>query len=122
MDPVHYVFPRPFVTSLSSTYASQAARESALAINHATQYHVRRRVELPAKAHIARLPGPFDGNGPLMTASRQIAVDGATVEENFTLDLATGTVPRDKYDAFVTAARHTDDAFRASTRVKPPAP
>jgi hypothetical protein len=120
MDPVHYVFPRPFVTSLSSTYASQAARESALAINHATQYHVRRRVELPAKAHIARLPGPFDGNGPLMAASRQIAVDGSTVEENFTLDLATGTVPRDKYDAFVTAARHTDDAFRASTRVKPP--
>lgn len=122
MDPVHYVFPRPFVTTLSSTYASQAARESALAINHATQYHVRRRVELPAKAQIARLPGPFESKGPLLSASRKISVAGASIEEDFTLDVTTGTVPRDRYDAFVTSAHHTDDAFRASTRVKPPTP
>lgn len=119
MDPVHYVFPRPFVTTLSSTYASQAARESALAINQATQYHVRRRVELPPKAQIARLPGPFEGRGPLLSASRKISVSGTSIEEDFTLDVATGTVPRDKYDAFVTSAHSTDDAFRASTRVKP---
>jgi len=119
MDPVHYVFPRPFVTSLSSTYATQAARESALAINHATQYHVRRRVELPAKAQIARLPGPFEGKGPLLSASRKISVSGPSIEEDFTLDVSTGTVPRDRYDSFVAAAHQTDDAFRASTRVKP---
>jgi hypothetical protein len=122
IDPVHYVFPRPFVTTLGSTYATQAARESALAINHATQYHVRRRVELPAKAAITRLPGPFDGKGPLLSAARKISVAGASIEEDFTLDVTTGTVPRDKYDAFVTAAHKTDDAFRASTRVKPPSP
>jgi hypothetical protein len=122
MDAVHYVFPRPFVTTLSSTYASQAARESALAINHATQYHVRRRVELPAKAQVARLPGPFDGKGPLMSASRKISVAGSSIEEDFTLDVTTGTVPRDQYDAFVTSAHQTDDAFRASTRIKPPSP
>lgn len=119
MDPVHYVFPRPFVTTLSSTYASQAARESALAINHATQYHVRRRIELPAKAQITRLPGPFEGKGPLINASRKISVNGTSIEEDFTLDVTTGTVPRDKYDAFVSATHHADDAFRASTRVKP---
>ncbi|MBX3227724.1 MAG: hypothetical protein KIT84_15315 [Labilithrix sp.] len=122
LDPVHYVFPRPFVTTLSSTYASQAARESALAINRATQYHVRRRVELPAKAQIARVPGPFDAKGPLFSATRKINVTGTSMEEDFTLDVVTGTVPRDKYEAFVTAAHHADDAFRASTRVKPPAP
>ncbi len=122
MDPVHYVFPRPFVTTLSSTYASQAARESALAISHATQYHVRRRVDLPAKASIARLPGPFEGKGPLLTASRKISVQGASIEEDFTLEVTTGTVPREKYETFVTEARRSDDAFRASTRVKPPAP
>lgn len=121
MDPVHYVFPRPFVTTLSSTYASQAARESALAINRATQYHVRRRVELPPGASIARLPGPFDGKGPLFGATRKIGVNGPTVEEDFTLDVTTGTVAQDRYEAFVAAARQTDDAFRASTRVKPPA-
>jgi hypothetical protein len=119
---VHYVFPRPFVTTLSSTYATQAARESALAINRATQYHVRRRVELPAKARITRLPGPFDGTGPLLSASRKISVSGSSIEEDFTLDVTTGTVPRQDYDAFVSAARRTDDAFRASTRVKPPSP
>jgi hypothetical protein len=122
IDPVHYVFPRPFVTTLSSTYATQAARESALAINRATQYHVRRRVELPAKARITRLPGPFDGTGPLLSASRKISVSGSSIEEDFTLDVTTGTVPRQDYDAFVSAARRTDDAFRASTRVKPPSP
>lgn len=119
MDPVHYVFPRPFVTTLSSTYASQAARESALAINHATQYHVRRRVDLPAKAQITRLPGPFEGKGPLFSASRKLSVAGASIEEDFTLDVTTGTVPREKYDAFVAAAHQADDAFRSSTRVKP---
>ena len=120
IDPVHYVFPRPYVTSLSSTYATHGARESALAINHATQYHVRRRVELPAKAQITRLPGPFDGTGPLLGAARKIAVAGSTIEEDFTLEVTTGTVPQDKYESFVGAARQTDDAFRASTRVKPP--
>lgn len=122
MDPVHYVFPRPFVTSLSATYASQAARESALAINRATQYHVRRRVDLPAKASLTRLPGPFDEKGPLIAASRKITVNGTSMEEDFTLDVTTGTVPQAKYEQFVAAAHHADDAFRASTRVKPPAP
>jgi hypothetical protein len=120
MDPVHYVFPRPFVTSLSATYASQAARESALAINHATQYHVRRRVELPARAKIARVPGPYDGKGPLLDATRAITVNGGTIEEDFKLDVSTGTIPQGRYDAFVSAARKTDDAFRAGTRVQPP--
>src|SRR4029079_13908104 len=119
VDPIHYVFPRPYTTTLSATYASQDARESALAISHAAQYHMRRRIELPAKAQIARLPGPFEGKGPLMSASRKISVAGNTVEEDFTLEVSTGTVPRDKYDAFVTEIHRTDDAFRASTRVKP---
>ena len=109
-------------TTLSAAYASQGARESALAISHATQYHVRRRVELPAKASIARLPGPFEGKGPLLSAQRKISVAGSTIEEDFTLELTTGTVPKDRYDAFVTETHRTDDAFRACTRVKPPTP
>jgi hypothetical protein len=122
IDPVHYVFPRPFVTTLSSVYASTGARESALAINHATQYHVHRKVDLPAKAQIARVPGPFDGKGPLFSAQRKISVAGTSIEEEFTLEVSTGTVPQAKYEAFVTEAHRTDDAFRASTRVKPPTP
>jgi hypothetical protein len=122
IDPIHYVFPRPYVTTLSAAYASQGARESALAISQAAQYHVRRRVELPPKASIARLPGPFDGKGPLLSAQRKISVAGSTIEEDFTLEVSTGTIPKDKYDAFVTETHRTDDAFRASTHVKPPVP
>ncbi|MBX3186648.1 MAG: hypothetical protein KF819_06520 [Labilithrix sp.] len=122
IDPVHYVFPRPYVTTLSASYAGQTTRENALAINHASQYHVRRRVELPAKAQIARLPGPFEGKGPLLSASRKISVSGQTIEEDFVLEVTTGTIPKDRYEAFVNEAHRTDDAFRASTRVKPPAP
>lgn len=122
IDPIHYVFPRPYVTTLASTYASHAARENALAIGRATQYHVRRRVELPAKASIARLPGPFEGKGPLLEAQRKVQVDGQTIEEDFVLEVTTGTVPRDRYDAFVEEAHRVDDAFRASIRIKPPAP
>ena len=122
VDPIHYVYPRPYTTTLSATYASQGARESAFAISHATQYHMRRRVELPPKAAIARLPGPFEGKGPLLNATRKISVDGNTIEEDFSLEVTTGTIPREKYDAFVTEIHRTDDAFRASTRIKPPTP
>jgi hypothetical protein len=122
IDPIHYVFPRPYSTTLSASYASQGARDSALAINHATQFHMRRRVELPAKASVVRLPGPFDGKGPLLSAQRKLSVAGNTIEEDFTLELTTGTVPKDKYDTFVTETHRTDDAFRASTHVKPPTP
>jgi len=122
LDPVHYVFPRPYVTTLSATYAAQGSRESALAISHASQYHVRRRVDLPPKAQIARLPGPFEGKGPLLAAQRKISVAGQSIEEDFTLEVTTGTVPRERYDAFVSEIHRTDDAFRASTRIKPPTP
>jgi hypothetical protein len=58
--------------------------------------------------------------GPLLSASRKISVSGASLEEDFTLDVTTGTVPRNAYDAFVGLTHATDDAFRASTRVTPP--
>ena len=61
-----------------------------------------------------------DGKGPLFAAQRKISVAGTSIEEEFTLEVSTGTVPQNKYEAFVTEAHRTDDAFRASTRVKPP--
>lgn len=120
IDPLHYVYPRPYVTTLTAIYAGRSTRESALAIGRASQYHVRRRVELPAGAQVARLPGPFDARGPLLSAERRLQVNGPTIEEDFVLDVATGTVPRAQYDGFVAEARRIDDAFRASTQVKPP--
>jgi hypothetical protein len=77
-------------------------------------------VDLPAKAKIARLPGPFEGKGPLLAAQRKIAVAGNSIEEDFVLEVTTGTIARDRYDTFVSEAHRADDAFRASTRITPP--
>jgi hypothetical protein len=117
IDPIHYVFPRAYVTTLAATYASQGARESALAINQAVQYHVRRRIELPKSLRIARTPGAFALSGPTLRASRKLSVDGGVIDEDFVLELSTGTVDAERYGAFVRDAQKTDSAFLASVRV-----
>ena len=119
IDPMHYVYPRPYVTTLGATYASRGSRQDALAINRALQYHLHRRIELPSGASVTRAPGAFKLSGAVLGASRSIGVSSSVVEEEFTLEVATGTVPPAAYGAFVTAAHETDDAFLASTRVKP---
>ena len=60
IDRFHAVYPRPAVATLGSTFASQGGRKDALAVNRAIQYHVHRRVELPAGATVARAPGGFE--------------------------------------------------------------
>ena len=119
LDPVHWVFPRPAVTSLVSMYATERTRESALAVGHAIQYHAHRRIELPSGTKIAKLPGPFDVSAVSLGASRTIAVSGSTIEDNFTLNVPTGTIAPLDYAKFADAARRTDDAFMSSTRVLP---
>ena len=120
LDPIHYVFPRSSVSTVAATYAGQSARESALSIRNAVQYHVHRRVELPAGAQVLKTPGPADVRSPNLEAKRTLSVSGNTVEDEFSLAVTTGTVAPDRYGAFVEDARKTDDAFMATTRVKPP--
>ncbi len=116
-DPLHVLLPRPFVSTLSATYAGRGARENALAVSHAVFYHGRRRTELPEGLRIARIPAPLDVNG-MFTARRAVTVVGNLVEEDFVLAIPTGTVPRDRYDAFVADAHRTDDAFMGGIRLK----
>jgi hypothetical protein len=122
IDPLHTVYPRPFSGTLGATYAAQGKRQSALAVSHAVQYHVHRRVELPTGARVTVLPGPLDLRGPHLDASRKISVSGGTpsaVEDDFTLGVPTGTVAPGEYETFVTNLHKTDDAFLAATHVKP---
>jgi hypothetical protein len=121
LDPIHYVFPRPYTTTLSATYATQAGRASALAIGRATLVHVHRRVELPQGAEPARVPGPFDVKKGNLAASRGIVVQKGTIEEDFQLSVRSGTVSAEDYGDLVRALHATDDAFLTSIRVKPPA-
>jgi hypothetical protein len=120
LEPIHYVYPRSSSSTLSATYASEGARESALAVSHAVLYHAHRRVELPPQTTVTRAAAPFSvATGPL-TAAREIHVTvGAApvIEDSWTLGVPTGTVPATGYAAFVDGAHRADDAFLASTRV-----
>jgi hypothetical protein len=120
VDPLHVVFPRPMVSTLSSGYATMGAREDALSINRAFQYHAHRRVELPPGAKMSRTPGPFELKTDALVASRRLSVNGQVVEDDFVLGVTTGTIAPKDYTKFVTNAHATDDAFMASTRVTPP--
>ena len=122
LDTLHWVWPRARVSSLAATFASRAGRESALAVGAAVQYHVHRRVDLPKGATVARMPGPLDVKGKLVDASRRLTVSGGgtVLEDDFVLDVATGTIPPAEYDAFVAGAHAADDGFLAAVRVAMP--
>ncbi|HEX3772375.1 MAG TPA: hypothetical protein VHV30_15970, partial [Polyangiaceae bacterium] len=123
LETLHWVWPRARVSSLAASFAARAGRESALAVGAAVQYHVHRRVDLPKGVTVARMPGPLDVKTKLLDASRKMTVsgDGGTVEDDFVLDLATGTIPPAEYDAFVAGAHAADDGFLATVRVTMPA-
>ena len=127
MDPVHDVYPRGTSSTLSATYASEGARESALAVSRTVQYHAHRVVELPSGASVARAPARLDVESAALTASRRSrVVSGATattpvsIEDDFTLGVPTGTVSAAAYPGFALGAHRTDDAFLATTRVRMP--
>jgi hypothetical protein len=118
LEPIHYVFPRSSVSTVAATYAGQSARESALSIRSAVQYHVHRRVELPKGASVVKSPGPADVRSANLEGKRAITVNQNVVEDEFQLAVTTGTVSPDKYGEFVDSARKVDDSFLASTRIK----
>ena len=122
LDTLHRAWPRARVSSLAATFATRAGRESALAVGAAVQYHVHRRVELPKGATVARMPGPLEVKAKLIDASRKLDVtgDGSVLEDDFVLDVSTGTVPPAEYDAFVGATHTADDGFLAAVRVTVP--
>ncbi len=120
LEPIHYVFPRSSVSTVAATYAGQSARENALSIRSAVQYHVHRRVELPKSATVIKSPGPADVRSANLEGKRAISVAQNVVEDEFQLSVTTGTVSPDKYGDFVEGARKVDDSFLASTKVKLP--
>jgi hypothetical protein len=102
---------------LGSTFASQGARESALAIATAFQYHVHRRIELdPALKLIGALPA-VDQKDDNIEAFRRGKLANGVLEEDFGLSLATGTLDTETYGKFAENAHRIDDGFQAATRI-----
>jgi hypothetical protein len=116
-EPLHVGFPRAYVGTLGATFASQGARESALAIDSAFQYHVHRRVELdPAFQTIGTLPA-VEQKDDNLEALRRGKLESGVLEEDFALSLATGTLDTESYGKFAENAHRIDDGFQAATRV-----
>jgi hypothetical protein len=118
LEPVHMLFPRAAVGMLGATYASRGARQNALSIDMPLQYHFHRRIDLPPGAQVVRSPASLDVADANISARRKQAVNGLSIEEDFTLSLPTGTVPAARYQAFVEKVQAIDDGFMAGTRVR----
>jgi hypothetical protein len=105
------------VGTLGATFAGQGARESALAIDNAFQYHVHRRLELdPGIKQIGALPA-VDQRDENLEALRRGKLENGVLEEDFGLSLATGTLDTETYGKFAESAHRIDDGFQAATRV-----
>jgi hypothetical protein len=117
LEPVHMAG-RGGVGTLGATYASRGARQSALSIDAPMQYHVHRKVELPAGVTVSREPAIVDVRDPHLSASRKGTYKGSVIEEDYRLNLPTGTVDADEYQAFVERVHVIDDGFMAGIRVK----
>ena len=118
------VFLGPFVGTLGATFASQGARESALAIDDAFQYHVHRRVSsTQGMKLVARLPS-VEVKDENLEASRKGKLEDGVLEEDFGLSVATGTLDTARYEEFADKAHRVDDGFqaartRSATRARP---
>lgn len=118
LEPVHGGFPKPIAGTLGGIYASRGARQNALSIEAPLQYHLRRRVELPSGATVARAPDKVEVVDARVKAKRTITVNGGLIEEDFALSLPTGTIAAGAYQAFVEHVQAVDNGFLAGTRVK----
>ena len=118
LEPVHLLGGRNVVSTLGATYASRAERQSALSIDSPLQYHVRRRIELPAGAAVTREPAIIEVRDAHLAATRKGTYKGNVVEEDYHLNLPTGTIDAAEYPSFVGRVHVVDDGFMAGIRVK----
>ncbi|MFO0660982.1 MAG: hypothetical protein U0165_14295 [Polyangiaceae bacterium] len=119
VEPLHAFFPRPAVSTIAARLTTQAARDSALAIDNAFQYRIRRHIELPQGATITQPPS-VNVKHERLEASRKATVNGNVMDEELTLSISTGTVSVEAYRPFAAEVQKVDDAFLGTTRVKLP--
>jgi hypothetical protein len=118
-EPLHSVFPRPTASTLGAAYASRLGRQSALAVDSAVQYRVRRRIELPPGWKPPPALPSVAIKHELFEATRSGKVSGSTLEETYVFSLMTGTVAAESYERFAAQAKRVDDGFLASIRIAP---
>lgn len=116
--PLHQVEPSPAASTLTEEYVSEAQRDSALALDDAVQYTVRRHIELPAGWKVVAAPESLSVQSARVRASRETSAMGPVVDESFRLSVAAGTVDLEHVGQFRGDARRIDDGFLFSIQVE----
>jgi hypothetical protein len=105
-------------STLRERYAAQAGRKGALTIDRPIQYRVRRSIQLPPGASVARVASPVIVARAGLVARRVAVIKGDRIDESFELTLPTGTVSAADYEAFLAELATVDAGFLAATRVR----
>jgi hypothetical protein len=113
MAAVHFVYPQAMSGNLSSMLTSQKTRQTALAIQQAIRYQVTRIHHWPASFRM-QAPKDFQLTLPLLKARRGYKAQAETLEEQFSLELQTGTVPVEEYTNFANEVKKLDEQFLRS--------
>ncbi len=121
-DPVHQTYPRGRTATLSSTFASQGTRDSALSVTRGLSYHLKWTIEFPEGATVVAPPSfersgrAFTG-GETLVAKRTSKSDKNVLVDEFILEVPPATVSAEGYAAFAKLCREIDAGFLRSASV-----
>jgi hypothetical protein len=119
LEPLHNLYDDTPVSTLGATFAKHRGRDSALSIDEAIQYRLRRRVQLPAPARLTGAQPVLALRAPDVEARRTIALsaEGPALDERFELSIPTAALDRRRYEQFVKATARIDEVFQTPTRL-----
>jgi len=120
MDSVHAVYPKPEATTLGARFTAQGGRSSDLSIDTPLLFHVHRRIDLGPGTDAFRMPKPIEIKGKHIDAARTMTQSGATLEEDFRLNLPAGTIPLGDFEQFASEVQLIDDGFLHGTQIRAP--
>lgn len=114
-EPFHAVLPAPTASSLTSRYAGQPDRASALSVDTPLFYRVKRTVKLAPGTTVERIAPRFELAEPELVARREVTQRGDVIEETFELNLPVRVVQPEALDGFVDQLKAVDDGFAHGT-------
>ena len=109
-------------STLGARYGKQASRDTALAVSTPLRYRLVRRIALPPKARVVRLPKvpKLHTQSPVWRATRNVSQEGNVVVDRYELNLDVGTITPAKYDWWLGSIGRIDDAFMHTIGLKLP--
>jgi hypothetical protein len=115
LPPVHALAAQP--ATLGSAFGRQRSRDSALTVEQAIQYRMRRRVTLPARCRVVGTAPALVVRDPNIEAFRGVELAGEIVDERYELTVPTAVVDPGRYEGLVKTLTQVDDVFQSATRV-----